>query len=76
MKKLAVKYSNCRGNCIANSLQYISKHKADIKAKKKKRLMDKKRKKKTWVEDASEIKNERTKKSPKPNTEIDLEDEK
>lgn len=72
---VTAKCANCERNLTANSLQYISKHKTDIEARKKKKSGPKKKKKKTQVENTYKAENKETKKSIEFNIEIDLEDE-
>lgn len=72
---VTAKCANCGENYTANSPQCTSRHKTDIEARKRKKLRDKKGKKNPQVEDASEAENKGTEKSPEPDIEMDLEDE-
>ena len=66
---VTAKCANCGGNHTANSLQYVSRYKADLEVRKRKKKMSQRRKEKIPAEDANEAENTGTEKTPEPERE-------
>ena len=73
---VTIKCANCGGTHAANSPRCVSRHKADIKARKEKKIKEKRGEEKVQAYSANdEVEDERREESPLADTEMDLEDE-
>ena len=66
---VTAKCANCGGNHTANSPRCVSRHKADLEARKRKKEISQKGKEKIPVNDTSEAENASTEKTPEPERE-------
>ena len=72
---VTAKCANCKGSHAANCSRCVSRHKADIKARKEKKIKEKRGKEKVKADSANnEAEDERRKESPPADIEMDLED--